>query len=98
MIGTCRQIQEKLKTLTVSHEAEWRGKKILFVKYQEGGVPKYDTEAFEKDVETGMWFPSRTYELERVIRHLGSATDPVDPEEAALGKMIEKWKKGVADW
>ena len=52
-----RLLAEKLKTLEVHREAEWKGNKILFIVYEEKGVKKYETPTFEKDADTGYWFP-----------------------------------------
>ena len=53
-----RTLEEKLRTIAIHKEAEWRDKKILFVSYEENGIKKYDTEAFTKDAQTGFWEPS----------------------------------------
>ena len=50
-----REMKEKLKTIKVHREAEWHGKKILFISYEKNGITEYETRAFEKDAETGLW-------------------------------------------
>src|SRR5262249_9207842 len=49
------RIREKLKTLDVRKEAEWHGKKILFIRYESDGVKRYETVGMEKDAKSGFW-------------------------------------------
>ena len=73
-----KKLQEKSKTLKVHSESNYQGKKILFVSFMENGIPKNDIEAFEKDADTGLWFPRYvpTYSM----------------SDAAIGKAIKEWK------
>ena len=59
------RLRELLKTLKVHSEAEYAGKKILFVSYDRRGTKKYETFAFEKDAESGLWelLSLRSYEI-----------------------------------
>ena len=47
--------------------------------YNEDGVPAYDIEAFERDAESGFWFPAHVSEY--------NVDDP------ALKKSIAEWKE-----
>lgn len=76
-----RRSQEKMATIKVRRDAEYGGKKILFISFKENGLTKHDTEAFEKDAETGLWFPAFVGEY--------SMTD------AALKRAIETWKEAA---
>jgi hypothetical protein len=49
--------QEKLNTVKIERESDYQGKKILFISYQENGLPKYGISAFEKHTDTGYWLP-----------------------------------------
>ena len=73
-----KKMQEKSKTIKVHSESNYQGKKLLFVSFTENGLPKNDIEAFEKDTDTGFWFPRyvSTY----------SMSDP------AIEKAIKEWK------
>ncbi len=75
------QIKEHLRTLQVKKEAEWRGKKILFVSYEQKGVKKHETVAFEKDAKTGYW-----------LRSYVSAYD-VRNENRDLADQMESWSR-----
>jgi hypothetical protein len=77
-----RYAQEKRETLKVHRDAEYQGKKILFISFKENGITKYETEAVEKDAETGLWFPAYVSPygmddaaLERTIKAWGNRTD-----------------------
>lgn len=48
--------REKLDTLRVEKEREFQGKKLLFVEYTEGGIPKREVVALEKEASSGYWF------------------------------------------
>ncbi len=74
------KIEEKLKTLDVRKEAEWSGKMVLFVAYEEKGVKKYDTIGFEKDAKTGFW-----------MRRYVSAYD-VRKDNPRLADTMESWR------
>ncbi|HVS38438.1 MAG TPA: MJ0042-type zinc finger domain-containing protein [Gemmataceae bacterium] len=56
-LGNDPKVKEKLRTLEVRKEADWKGDKILFIVYEDKGVKKYETTAFERDVDSGVWFP-----------------------------------------
>lgn len=55
--GSTRKAKEKLRTLEIKKEAEWKGTKLVFVSFEEGGVRKFAVEAFEKEADSGLWFP-----------------------------------------
>jgi predicted Zn finger-like uncharacterized protein len=73
-------VQEKLRTLDVRKEAEWKGKKILFVAYEQKGVKKYNTIGFEKDAKTGFW-----------LRHYVSSFE-VRKDDERLARVMESWQ------
>jgi hypothetical protein len=75
------QQKEKLDTLEVRKEAEFRGKKILFITFKADGVSKYRTEGFEKDAKTGLWMSV----------HVGSYE--VEKDDKELGEQMERWTK-----
>lgn len=72
--------KEQLDTLEVRKEAEYRGKKILFVAYKEDGINKYTVQSFEKDASTGYWLTSYV-----------SAYD-VEKDNKELAGQMRKWK------
>jgi hypothetical protein len=49
--------KERLKTLEIRGDAEWRGKLLLFVTFTENGVRKHQIFGMEKLARTGTWFP-----------------------------------------
>jgi hypothetical protein len=73
--------EEKLVSVEVKKEAEWRGKKILFYSYREEGVTKYSPQGFEKHADTGYWM--KTY----------VSTSSVREDNKSLADMIESWEK-----
>ena len=75
--------RERRKTLKVHKEVTYQGKKILFVSFSRNGLPKHDIASFEKDADSGFWFPSfvSTYDM----------------DDDALEKSIKDWKNGSAD-
>jgi hypothetical protein len=50
-----KDFQEILNTLEVKKEAEWGGRKILFVSFKRDGVTVFATRAFEKHADSGYW-------------------------------------------
>lgn len=84
--GRQRQLAEMLQTLRVHKEAEWRGHKLLFVSYDENGVPKHSVESFTKNAETGLWQTS-TIRFEIVSASLDGSKD-AEP----LSEMISLWE------
>lgn len=76
-----RAIQEKLRTVAVYKEAEWRGHKILFISYDFEGIKKYSTESFTKDADTGFW--TQTYVSSFL---LGDG-------DKALAAMMQSWEE-----
>lgn len=58
--------QEMRDTLKVHKESNYQGKKLLFISYERNGLPHYDVESFEKDADTGLWFPAyvSTYNMD----------------------------------
>ena len=71
--------EEKLETLKVHRDAEYGGKKILFISYKEDGITQYETMAFEKDADTGYWFRG--------------FVSSYDMDDAALQESMRKWGK-----
>ena len=80
-VRTDPALREKLKTLEVRKEAEWKGNKILFIVYEEKGVKKYDTPAFEKDADSGFWFP----------KYLSSSE--VERDDKDLADKMNAWRQ-----
>ena len=72
--------QEKLRTLQIKKEAEWKGAKLLFVSYEEGGIPKFEVAGLEKDASSGLWFP----------KHFSRYSLPDDAK--SLKQAIEAWE------
>lgn len=58
-----RRAAESLQSLRIHKTVEYQGQKVLFISYQENGLPKFDTPAFEKDAESGLWIPQGTATL-----------------------------------
>lgn len=46
---------EKLRTIAVEKELDHDGRKLLFVKFTESEVPKYEVIAMTKDATSGLW-------------------------------------------
>jgi len=76
-----KTIAERLKTLEVRKEAEWNGKKILFISFEEKGIKHYEAQGFEKDAESGLWMPS----------HVDAFT--VGRDNRPLADQMEKWER-----
>jgi predicted Zn finger-like uncharacterized protein len=74
------QVREKIRTLDVKKEAEWKGTTILFVSYERKGVKKYEVVGFEKDASTGYWL--RTY----------FSRYDLEKDNAELGRQIRSWE------
>ena len=71
---------EEIESSLEIHDSEdYDGKKILFISYTEDGEKKYDTEGFEKDSESGLWYRAyiSTYDM---------------PDNSEMKKRIQKWK------
>ena len=49
---------EKQRSVQVHKESNYQGKKILFISYTENGLKKNDISSFEKNADSGLWFPS----------------------------------------
>jgi len=52
-------LDEKLKSLQIHKTREHDGRRILFISYTERGDQKFDTEAYIRDAESGLWGPCR---------------------------------------
>ena len=76
-----RHAKEKRATLKIHRDADYEGKKILFISFKEDGITQRDTEAFEKHADTGLWFPAYVSEY--------------DMDDAVLKLAIEAWKNKV---
>lgn len=76
-----RLYKEFLKNLKVHREAEWQGKKILFITFEMNGIEDYETEAFEKDAETGFWM------------NASATADAVERDDKRLAVMMREWKE-----
>jgi hypothetical protein len=84
--------KEKQKTLKVHKEADWVGKKVLFISFDEkikDGTYKgkktkkqHQAEVFEKDAATGYWLPIR-----------GPVNDAdVELDDPELAMHIRSWR------
>ena len=76
------EMKERLKTLKVNKEAEWKGKKILFISYDRNGLTRYDTSIFEKDDKTGFWLPARR-----------SRISDIRDDDRELAKAMQEWQE-----
>ncbi len=79
--------EEKRRTIKVHKESSHGGKKLLFVSFEENGISTYDIEAFEKDADTGWWFPAHfsTYDiddssLEAAVKEWQAKSGSIEPE------------------
>lgn len=74
-----RLATEQIKTLKVHKRSTYQGKKILFVSYDKNGIKEYDIQSFEKDADTGKWFPAyvSTYKM----------------DDKRLENAIKEWKE-----
>ncbi|MGD8453606.1 MAG: hypothetical protein PVJ57_17465 [Phycisphaerae bacterium] len=70
---------EQLRTLKIHKEANYRGTKILFISYEQDGIPRHGISSYEKDADSGLWF--ETYLSEYSI------------DDDALEQVIKEWKK-----
>jgi hypothetical protein len=73
-------LREKLKTLEVRKEREWKGSVILFVAYKRNGVEKHEVKGFEKHAKTGLWM------------HKYVSPYEVKDDNQALRKEISEWE------
>lgn len=76
-----RTLKEAISTLDVRKEAEYRGRKLLFVSFKEDGVTKHKVEAFTKDANTGFWIPDYVGEYE------------VEKDDKDLAAQMRRWKE-----
>jgi hypothetical protein len=74
------KFREKLDTLEVEREVEWKGGTILFIAFQQDGVRRHSAVGFERDARTGYWLQV-PLNLDRV-----RAADP------DLAKHVESWE------
>jgi hypothetical protein len=81
-----RRAEEMLESFEVHKEAEWEGRKVLFVSCIANGVRKYDTPSFEKDAERGQWIPKGT-------PYISSLDKDLSPVEEAMKSWRELGKK-----
>lgn len=88
LLGDDDLAAEKLRTLEVAKESEWRGSKVLFVRFEQNGIKKYDAEYLSKDAKTGIWRAnsSLTYSLI-------SAAMSDSPEDKAISNMVSTWRE-----
>lgn len=81
-----RRTAEKAKTVEICKESEWRGSKILFIRFDENGIKKHNVASFEKDAESGKWRATN------VETNLIFASISGSAEEEKLSAMIKKWR------
>jgi hypothetical protein len=75
------RLKEKIDTLEVRKEVDWKDGKVLFITYLENGTRRYSAAGFEKDARTGSWLP------------VPLSLAEVRAENADLAKQIESWEK-----
>jgi hypothetical protein len=75
------RLKEKMETLQVTREADWKNIKVLFVSYNEKGKTKHDVEGFEKNADCGLW-----------VRKYVSSYE-VAKGDKQLAKDMEEWEK-----
>jgi hypothetical protein len=65
-------LKEKHSTLHIEREADFEGKKLLFVSYEVKGKKKYSIEAFEQDDNAKIWAHSfvSSYDVQKVDERL----------------------------
>jgi len=75
------QLKEKLQTFEIHKDAEFQGKKLLFVSFKRDGIGQKRVEAMEKNATNGKWFhtPFSRYDLKK--------------ESPALHEQVAKWEK-----
>jgi hypothetical protein len=76
-----KRAQERLDTLEVKAEQDFKGDRILFISFKEKGVVKHETEAYEKDPDTGIWF----------FKHLSHYV--VEKDNKDLAKKMREWEE-----
>jgi hypothetical protein len=76
-----KEFDEILQTLEVKKEAEWGGKKILFVTFKHNGVPTFAIRGFEKHADSGYWVKTDV-PLARIREDNGD-----------LAVAMEKWER-----
>ena len=74
--------KERLKTLEVRREAEWRGKVLLFVTFSENGIRKYQILGVEKHARSGIWFPT----------YAGQHSTDMKEQNPLLAQQIADWE------
>jgi hypothetical protein len=69
--------KEKLKTLEVRKQADWKGTTILFVTYLRKGLRQHEVVGYEKNAEAGIWAPKfvSSYDVRSDNRELAEAMD-----------------------
>lgn len=86
-------VKEKRESVRVHSESEYQGKKLLFVSFQENGVPKNAVEAFEKDAQTGFWFPTYVSTYGMDDPSLEKAIKEWRDKARGTGSAISKWEE-----
>jgi len=74
--------KEKLKSIEIHRESEWRGKVILFISYLNNGIKTYEIQGFEKDARTGFWQFARVSRWDRGMKD----------DNPRLVDQIESWE------
>lgn len=76
-----RKLKEKLKTIKVHKVREYGGKTILFVEYDEAGLPKREVKGMEKDSASGFWY------------EVYVSTYGIEEQNPKLAKEMSEWEK-----
>jgi hypothetical protein len=76
-----KHVKEMVTSLGVKEEAEWGGKRILFISFKREGVTKYDTVGFEKHADAGYWVKADV------------STIDVRKDNKVLADQMERWEQ-----
>jgi hypothetical protein len=83
-------LEEYLQTLEVKKEADFEGKKILFVSFAQNGVKTFKTEEMQKDTQTGIWYRTAFAKITKKNTPFSRIGGP--DERTPLEKQIERWE------
>ena len=76
-----RKTKEQLQTIKVHKTREHSGKTILFIEYNEAGLPKRKVVGMEKDAGSGFWHKDYT------------STYEVEDKNPVLAAEMKEWEK-----
>lgn len=88
-----RALVEKRRTVEVHRETEWKGNKVLFISFEENGIKKRTVEFYEKDAETGLFWPNLGASFGMIADQISN-----DPAAKAMAERVKNWTdKGILD-